>query len=191
MPAENKITKNRERTNRIMNTLNQSTGLARLTKTRFLSILTVTALVLTATLLRADSGRNEPEARQLAGTWVGNAGSTLAPALASFMADGRAILSRPTTVPTGPGIFELASTGHGEWKRTGNNEFVCTVVVLRSGASVEFTGLVKQVLTIKLDRASDQLAVTGTVYIYDAAGNLLVALPQPGVGSFKRIVAGE
>ena len=174
-----------------MNTLNQSTGLARLTKTRFLSILTVTALVLTATLLRADSGRNEPEARQLAGTWVGNAGSTLAPALASFMADGRAILSRPTTVPTGPGIFELASTGHGEWKRTGNNEFVCTVVVLRSGASVEFTGLVKQVLTIKLDRASDQLAVTGTVYIYDAAGNLLVALPQPGVGSFKRIVAGE
>jgi len=191
MPAENKITKNRERTNRIMNTLNQSTGLARLTKTRFLSILTVTALVLTATLLRADSGRNEPEARQLAGTWVGNAGSTLAPALASFMADGRAILSRPTTVPTGPGIFELASTGHGEWKRTGNNEFVCTVVVLRSGASVEFTGLVKQVLTIKLDRASDHLAVTGTVYIYDAAGNLLVALPQPGVGSFKRIVAGE
>src|SRR5512137_249201 len=100
--------KNRERTNRIMSTLNQSTGLARLTKTRFLSILTVTALVLTATLLRADAGRNEPEANRLAGTWVGNAGSTLAPALVSFMADGRVILSRPVTVPTRPGIFELA-----------------------------------------------------------------------------------
>ena len=175
----------------MMNTLNQSNGLARLTKTRFLSILSVTALVLTATLLRADSGRNEPEAKPLAGTWVGNAGSTLAPTLVSFMADGRVIFSRPVTVPTGPGIFELASTGHGEWKRTGNDEFVSTVVVLRSGQSVEFTGLVKLVLTIKLNRTSDQLAVTGTVYIYDADGNLLASFPQPGVGSFKRIVAGE
>ena len=175
----------------MINTLNQSTGLARLTKTRFLSIATVAALVLTASLLRADSGRNEPEAKQLAGTWVGNAGSTLAPTLVSFMADGRVIFSRPVTVPTGPGRFELASTGHGEWKRTGNDEFVSTVVVLRSGQSVEFTGLVKLVLTIKLDRASDQLAVTGTAYIYDADGNLLVALPQPGVGTFKRIIAGE
>jgi hypothetical protein len=191
MPAENKITKNRERTNRMMNTLNQSTGLARLTKIRFLSILTVTALALTATLLRADSGRNEPEANQLAGTWVGNAGSTLAPTLASFMTDGRVILSRPVTVTTGPGIFELASTGHGEWKRTGKDEFVSTVVVMRSGAGVELTGLVKLVLAIKLDRATDQLAVTGTVYIYEADGNLLGSLPQPGVGTFKRIIAGE
>jgi hypothetical protein len=191
MPAENKITKNRERTNRMMNTLNQSTGLARLTKTRFLSMLTVTALVLTASLLRADSGRNEPETNQLAGTWVGNAGSTLAPALVSFMADGRVIFSRPVTVQTGPGRFELVSAAQGEWKRTGDHEFVCTVVTIRSGASVEFTGLVKLVLTIKLDRATDQLAVTGTVYIYDAAGNLLGSLPQPGVGSFKRIIAGE
>ena len=175
----------------MINTLNQSTGLARLTKTRFLSIATVAALVLTASLLRADSGRNEPEAKQLAGTWVGNAGSTLAPTLVSFMADGRVIFSRPVTVPTGPGRFELASTGHGEWKRTGNDEFVSTVVVLRCGQSVEFTGLVKLVLTIKLDRTSDQLAVTGTVYIYDADGNLLGALPQPGVGTFKRIIAGE
>jgi len=175
----------------MINTLNQSTGLARLTKTRFLSIATVAALVLTASLLRADSGRNEPEAKQLAGTWVGNAGSTLAPTLVSFMADGRVIFSRPVTVPTGPGRFELASTGHGEWKRTGNDEFVSTVVVLRSGQSVEFTGLVKLVLTIKLNRTSDQLAVDGTVYIYDAAGNLLVSLPQPGVGTFKRIIAGE
>ena len=175
----------------MINTLNQSTGLARLTKTRFLSILTVAVLVLTATLLRADSDRTEPEAKPLAGTWVGNAGSTLAPTLVSFMADGRVIFSRPVTVPTGPGIFELASTGHGEWKRTGPDEFVSTVVVLRSGQSVEFTGLVKLILTIKLDRATDQLAVDGTVYIYNAAGNLLGSLPQPGVGSFKRIVAGE
>ena len=68
---------------------------------------------------------------------------------------------------------------------------MCTVVTFRSSASVEFNGMVKLVLAIKLDRTSDQLAVTGTVYIYDADGNLLGALPQPGVGSFTRIVAGE
>src|SRR5258707_4885651 len=191
MPEGTQHKKNRERTNRMMNTLNQSTGLARLTKTRFLSILTVTALVLTATLLRADSGENQPEHNQLAGTWVGHAGSTLAPALLSFMADGRAIFSRPVTVQTGLDRFELVSAAQGEWKRTGDHEFVATVVTIRSGASVEFTGLVKQVLAINLDRASDQLAVTGTAYIYDADGNLLVALPQPGVGTFKRIIAGE
>src|SRR5690349_7617638 len=95
---EHKIKTNIESTDHMMNTLNQSTGLARLTKTRFLSILTVTALVLTTILLRADSGQNEPEAKQLAGTWVGNAGSTLAPTLVSFMADGRVIFSRPVTV---------------------------------------------------------------------------------------------
>jgi len=154
-------------------------------------VLGLAAVLLTATSLRADSAGSEPEGGQLAGTWVGNAGSTLAPALASFMTDGRVILSRPVTVPTGPGIFELASTGHGEWKRTGNHEYVSTVWVLRSGASVEFTGLVKLVLTINLDRSTDQLAVTGTVFIYDAGGNLLGSLPQPGVGVFKRIVAGE
>ena len=174
-----------------MNTLNQSTGQARLTKTRFLSILTVTALVLTPTLLRADSGRNEPEANQLAGTWVGHTGSTLAPALVSFMADGRVIFSRPVTVQTGPSRFELVSAAQGEWKRTGEHEFVCTVVTIRSGATVEFTGLVKLILAINLDRTTDELAVTGTAYIYDAAGNLLGSLPQPGVGSFKRIIAGE
>jgi hypothetical protein len=191
MPEGTQHKKNRERTNRMINMLNQTTGQIRLTKTKLLSILGVAALVLTATFLRADSGENQPEHNQLAGTWMGNAGSTLAPALASFMADGRVILSRPVTVQTGPGRFELVSAAQGEWKRTGDHEFVCTVVTIRSGASVEFTGLVKLILAIDLDRASDQLAVTGTVYIYDADGNLLVVLPQPGVGTFKRIIAGE
>jgi hypothetical protein len=166
-------------------------SLMRAAQRNFAWVLGLAAVLFTATSLRADSGANEAEGGQLAGTWVGNAGSTLAPTLVSFMTDGRVIFSRPVTVPTRPGIFELASTGHGEWKRTGNHEYVSTVLVLRSGASVEFTGLVKLVLTINLDRSSDQLAVTGTVFIYDAAGNLLGSLPQPGVGVFKRIVAGE
>jgi hypothetical protein len=177
------------------NISNQSTKPARLTKTKGFILASliagVTALPLIMPAHKAQAENENSEQRNLAGTWVGNAGSTLAPTLASFMADGRVILSRPITVTTGPGIFELASTGHGEWKRTGHDEFVSTVVVLRSGASVEFTGLVKLILAIKLDRATDQLAVTGTVYIYDADGNLLGSIPQPGVGTFKRIIAGE
>ena len=171
--------------------LNQSNRLARLTKTKFLLIVAITGAVIAATFLRADSDGNQPEHNQLAGTWVRNAGSTLAPALVSFITDGRVIFSRPVTVPTGPGIFELASAGHGEWIRTGHDEFASTVLVIRSGPTVEFTGLVKAVLTIKLDRNSDQLAVTGTVYIYDADGNQLASFPQPGVGIFKRVVAGQ
>jgi hypothetical protein len=160
-------------------------------KSRSAVVLGLAVALLTTTSLRADSARNEPESNQLAGTWVGNAGSTLAPALVSYMADGRVIFSRPVIVPTGPGTFELVSAGHGEWKRTGNDEFASTVFFIRSGSSVEFTGLVKLVLTINLNRASDQLAVTGTVHIYDANGNQLASFPQPGVGLFKRIVAGE
>ena len=71
--------------------LNQSTKLPRLTKTKVLSMLALVAIALTATFLRADSDRNEHEDNPLAGTWVGHAGSTLAPALVSFMADGRVI----------------------------------------------------------------------------------------------------
>ena len=191
MPDNKETRIDKERTNRMTKMLDQSTVLPRLTKTKVLSIVAVAALVLTATFLRADSNRNEHEDNQLAGTWVGHAGSTLAPALLSFMAEGRVIYSRPVTVQTGPSTFELVSAAQGEWKRTGDHEFVCTVVTFRSSASVEFNGMVKLVLAIKLDRHSDQLAVTGTAFIYDAAGNLLVALPQPGVGSFTRIVAGE
>jgi hypothetical protein len=173
------------KTGRLMGTLLRSA------KSKFPLLVAVAGLVVTATFLRADSDGNQGEPTQLAGTWVGNAGSTLAPTLVSFMADGRAIFSRPVTVATRPGTFELVSAGHGEWIRTGNHEFVSTAVFLRSGQSVEFTGMVKLILTINLDRTTDQLAVNSTVYIYDAAGNLLGTLPQPAVGVFKRIVAGQ
>ena len=181
------MTQSSVKTGRVMGSL------IREAKMKSAMILGLAAALLTTTSLRADSDSdgNDREGKQLAGTWVGNAGSTLAPALASFMADGRVIFSRPVAVPTGPGIFELASTGHGEWKRTGDHAYVSTVLVLRSGPNVEFTGLVKLVLTINLNRTSDQLEATGTVFIYGADGSLLATFPQPGVGVFKRIVAGE
>ena len=166
-------------------------SLLRSAQSKYLVILAFTVIGLAATFLHAESGENHSEHGDLAGTWIGNAGSTLAPALVSYIADGRVIFSRPVTVTTRPGTSELVSTGHGEWKRTGNHEFVSTVYFIRSGPSVDFTGLVKLVLTISSNRTSDQLAVTGTVYIYDANGNQLASFPQPGVGSFTRIVAGQ
>jgi hypothetical protein len=177
------------------NISNQSTKPARLTKTKGFILASliagVTALPLIMPAHKAQAENEYSEQRNLAGTWVGNAGSTLAPALASFMVDGRVVFSRPVTVQTGPSTFELVSAGHGEWLRTGHHEFTSTLLFLRSGQNVEFTGMVKLVLTINLNRATDQLAVDSTAYIYDAAGNLLVSLPQPGVGVFKRIVAGQ
>ena len=169
--------------------LNQSTGRIGLTKTKFLSILAVTALVLTATLSRAESDRDQSEHNQLAGTWVSAPQPGNLSALVSYMADGRAIFSRPITVAPPSGV-ELVSTGHGEWIRTGHNEFASTVLFIRSGPSVEFTGFVKLTSTIKLNHNSDQLTATSTTYIFGADGNLLFSFADaPAV--FKRIVAGQ
>ena len=171
--------------------LNQSIGLMRLTKAKFLSILAVSALMLAATFLRADSDRNQSEHNNLAGTWMSNAEPGVSPGLFSFMSDGRLIYSRTITVPTGPTSVELVGTGHGEWIRTGNHEFASTMFLLRSGPTVEFTGLVKVTSTFTLNRNSNQLTSTGTVYIYDANNNLLFSFPSPGSGVYNRVVAGQ
>ena len=171
--------------------LNRLAGLARLTKTKFLSILAVTALVLTATFSHADSSGNQSEQNGLAGTWLSNAEPGVSPMLFSFMSDGRLIFSRTIITPTGPTSFELVGTGHGEWIRTGNHEFTATMFLLRSGPTVEFTGLVKVTSTFKLNRNSDQLASAGTVYIYDADNNLLFSFPSPGSGVYNRVTVGQ
>jgi len=171
--------------------LNPSTRLPRLTKTKFLSILAITGVVIAATFLHADSGANQPEQNTLAGTWMSNIEPGASPTLFTFMSDGRLIFSRTITVPTGPTSVELVGTGHGEWIRTGNHEFASTMFLLRSGPTVEFTGFVKVTSTFTLNRNSDQLTSTGTVYIYDADNNLLFSFPNPGSGVYHRIVAGQ
>jgi hypothetical protein len=171
--------------------LNQLTGLQRLTTAKFLSLLTITALVLTATFLHADSGANQPDQNTPAGTWLSNAEPGVPPSLFSFMSDGRLNFSRTIITPTGPTSFELVGTGHGEWIRTGNHEFTSTMFLLRSGPTVDFTGLVKVISTFKLDRNSDQLTSAGTVYIYDVNNNLLLSFPSPGSGTYNRVTAGQ
>jgi len=159
--------------------LNQLTGLARLTKTKFLVILAVTGVVIAATLSHADSDGNHSE-RGLVGTWLkANGEGGLTPLLTTYLSDGSLTSSRCITVPTGPTSVELISTGHGQWIRTGRHEFASTRFFLRSGPTVEFTGLVKLTESIKLNNASDQIISTGTLYIYDADNNLLFP-PGPG-----------
>ena len=173
--------------------LNQLTRLPRLTKTKFLVILALTGSVIAATFLHADSDRNQPEQNQLPGAWLkANGDAGLTPLLTTFMSDGTLISTR--TVILGNG-FQLVSTGHGQWIRTGHNEFTATTVYLRSGIgsgpAVEFTGLVKTLETITLNRPGDQLTRTGTLYIYGADGNLLFP-PGPPVSTMStRIVAGQ
>jgi hypothetical protein len=174
----------------MINVLNQPTGLPRLTKTKFLSSLAIAAVVLTATFLHADSGENQLEHSGLAGTWL-SAGPGVSPSLFSFMSDGRVIFSRTIMTPTGPTSFELVGTGHGEWIRTGHDEFASTMFLLRSGPAVEFTGLVKVTSTFKLNRATDELTDIATIYIYDAAGNLLFSFGGPPGIVYKRVTVGQ
>ena len=175
----------------MINILNQSTGLARLTKTKFVSILAVTALLLTTTFLRADSDGNQPAQNRLAGTWMSRFEPGAVPNLVSYMSDGRVILTRPITILPGPGLVSLVGTGHGEWIRTGNHEFASTVFLLVSDLTTEFVNFVKVTGTIKLNRTSDELIETGTVSVLDTDGNVLFSFPIPGSGVYHRIVAGQ
>jgi hypothetical protein len=173
------------------NMLNQSTGLPRVNKIKLLVILAITGVVIAATFLRADSDRNQSENNGLAGTWMSNAEPGVPPQLFSFMSDGRLVSSGAITLPTGPTSVELISAGHGEWIRTGNHEFASTWFLIRSGPTVQFTGLVKVTSTFTLNRNSDQLTSAGTVYIYDADNNLLFSFPSPGSPVYKRVIAGQ
>src|SRR5437660_1170849 len=104
----------------MINILNQSTRRPRLTKTKVLSILALSALVLTATFSRADSDGNQSE-RGLAGTWI----SFESASIVSFTSDGRMTFTVPINLLTGNGpggSSEVAAPAPGEWMRTGNGE---------------------------------------------------------------------
>src|SRR5439155_9373379 len=129
----NRLTKNKtnkERTIRMTNMLKQSARPSRLTKTKFLSILAITGVVIMAAFFRADAGANQPVHATVAGTWTSIA--TGGADLASFMSDGRMIYSIPVLIYPGKPPFDgfLASLAHGEWIQTGTHEFVYTAFAL-------------------------------------------------------------
>ncbi len=167
-----------------------STKWRRPIKAGFLSVLGVTAVALAATFLHADSGVNPTEERHLEGSWMGSGAPGIAPGLMTFHGDGSVIWSRPPTVLTGPSSYALVSTGHGEWIRTGNQEFACTVFFLSGDTSTEFNVLIKVTENIQLNHSSDEFTQTGTVTGFDPAGNQLFSFPGP-ITAGKRIVAGQ
>jgi hypothetical protein len=158
-------------------------------KQKLLSILALSATIVTATLLHAQPNGNEPDQNQLAGTWLGAATPGVAPVLVTYTSEGRTILTRPITVLTGPTSYDTVSTGHGEWVRTANHEFAATTYLLSSNSSTEFSVLIKLTHTIKLNSAGNEITMTGTVAGFDPAGNPLFSFPVNQ--TFKRVVAGQ
>jgi len=172
------------------NMLNQLTGRPRLTKTKFLSILAITAVVITAALFRADAGATQPVHTTVAGTWTSLA--TGGADLVSFMSDGRMIYTIPIIINQGPapiGGF-LATSAYGEWIQTGTHEFVYTAFALNSSLTVAFTRFVKLNATLKLNDTTGELTQTGTISVFFPDGTLDVSF-QGATQVFKRIVAGQ
>jgi len=172
------------------NMLNQSTRRPRLTETTFLSILAITAVVITAAFFRADAGANQPVHTTVAGTW--SSIETGGRDLVSFMSDGRMIYSIPVLINTVQSPFAnvLVTPAYGEWIQTGTHEFVYTAFSLVSSPTVAFTHLVKLTNTLKLNDASDELTQTGTVSVFFPDGTLQFSFPG-GTQVFKRVVAGQ
>jgi hypothetical protein len=104
-------------------------------KQKLVSILTLTAMLVTATLFHAQAGEDQSESNQLAGTWLGAASPGVNPVLVSFLSEGRVILTRPITIKIGPTTFDTVSTGHGERVRRGKHEHASTVYLLSSNSS--------------------------------------------------------
>jgi hypothetical protein len=176
------------------NILNQATRLPRLTKTKFLSILAITGVVIAATFLRADSDGDQHQQNGLPGTWISlEFGGT---SIVSFMSDGRSIFTGSINIATGNGpggIDELAAPAPGEWIRTGNREFNSTAFSVLSSPPVGSAHLVKLTGTYTLNKTSDELTLTDAmVSVFFPDGTLQFGpFPGGGIVHYKRVIAGQ
>ena len=142
-------------------------------------ILLGVALIVTMTTaaLYGQAASDSAKRKHVEGSWIDTARSQ-APNLFTFIEGGGLNATRPIMVPT-PGGFELVSSGHGTWACNGENEFSTTVLYLRSGTNVEFTGITKVNTKLQLSDDSHELTGTATVEIFDANGHLLFSFPLP------------
>lgn len=126
--------------------------------------------------------------RSVVGSWTGVALSTTVPlpplkTLFTFGSDGTLHESRRLYVPVSPLGPLLATPGHGQWRKTGPNEYSATIQLLYEGAAEHPTGA-GQVLGAEKVRYRLQLVNGGRrlqgvieVEVKDAAGNVVFLGP--------------
>ena len=128
------------------------------------------------------------EDRTPTGSWEGVAQSTTIPlspltTLLTFGADGNLVESRRLYLPQSPLGPVLATSGHGEWRRSKDDRFEATIVLLYQGASDHPTspgvviGRERVRYRFQLIRGGEQLQGTILVEIHDAAGNIVFSGP--------------
>lgn len=135
-----------------------------------------------------DNGSDE---RRLVGSWFGLATPTSLPlppvkTLLTFDSDGNALEAHRLYLADSP-LGELILTpGHGGWKRTGNNEFAVTLMLLYEGGPNNPTSrgvvLFEEKLRLKL-RFNGQNHLSGEVLdeLRDTNGNVVFV----GPGTFE------
>ncbi len=109
----------------------------------------------------------------------------------TFGADGNLVESRRLYLPQSPLGPVLATFGHGEWRRSKNDKFEATTVLLYQGASDHPTspgvviGREKVRYQFQLIHGGEQLQGTILVEIHDAVGNIVFS--GPGTIEARRI----
>ncbi|MBH0208532.1 MAG: hypothetical protein HP495_08455 [Nitrospira sp.] len=125
------------------------------------------------------------EDRAPTGSWEGVARSSTVslPTLLTFGADGNLVESRRLYFPQSPLGPLLATLGHGEWRRSKNDRFEATIVLLYQGAPDHPTspgvviGKEKVRYQFQLIHGGEQLQGTILVEIHDTAGNIVFSGP--------------
>jgi hypothetical protein len=141
-------------------------------------------------LASADGGRG------VVGSWSGVATSTTVPlpplrTLFTLGADGTVVESRRLYVPASPLGPLLGTPGHGQWRRTGSNEYAATIQLLYEGAADHPTaagqvvGSEKVRYRLLLVNGGQRLQGVIEVEVKDAAGN--VVFLGPGTFEAERI----
>jgi len=152
---------------------------------KFLLVVAVIfSLVSVPLLTRANdrNGHDRKEKRTLAGNWLltvtrVNPPPGLAPTFLSLMTcfeDGNISEESNTT--------SIRSTGHGNWERTGHQQFTRSIVFFRFDATRNYLGIGRITATVTLSEDGSEFQGDAVVLNYDASGNLLTTLQSTEAG---------
>jgi hypothetical protein len=122
------------------------------------------------------------EKRTLTGNWLVtvtrvNPPPSLPPTFLSLMTcfeDGNVSEESNTT--------SIRSTGHGDWERTGHQQFTRSIVFFRFDATRNYLGIGRITATVTLSEDGSEFVADAVVQNYDASGNLLTTLQSTEVG---------